>query len=264
MASTNGPSTMPIRMPFGRACLATRLDLDISREQLAERVGVTPGYIGRIERGSANPTVALIEAIAEALGLELQLGVRPPAFPFNPYVRDTVHARCSAYADRRLRGSGWSTAREVEITHGRSHGWIDLLAFDPRTGTLLVLEVKTRLVDLGALERQLSWYERAARQEASALGWRVRRMTSVVLALASNEVDQVIRVHRDVILLAFPIRASALARGLVDPSTLEIGRGLALIDPSSRRKDWLIRTSLDGRRSPLPYVSYADAIRPAA
>jgi hypothetical protein len=51
-------------------------------------------------------------------------------------------------------------AREVEIVHGRSHGWIDLLAFDRRTGTMLILEIKTRLSDLGAIERQIAWYER--------------------------------------------------------------------------------------------------------
>jgi hypothetical protein len=39
------------------------------------------------------------------------------------------------------------------------------------------------------------------------------------------------------------------------------GRGLALIDPSSRRRAWLIRTRLDGRRSPAPFADYADAAR---
>jgi hypothetical protein len=39
------------------------------------------------------------------------------------------------------------------------------------------------------------------------------------------------------------------------------GRGLALCDPASRRREWLIRTRLDGRRSELPYRDYADAAR---
>ena len=79
-----------------------------------------------------------------------------------PRQRDAVHAPCSGYANRRFRAGGWETGREVEIVHGRSHGWIDLLAFDPRTGLLLIVEIKTRLDDLGLVERQLAWYERSA------------------------------------------------------------------------------------------------------
>lgn len=128
----------------------------------------------------------------------------------------------------------------------------------------MILEVKTRLVDLGALERQMAWYERLARQSALRLGWRPRRSASIVLALASDEVDRVVRTHRDLLSLAFPMRALEIARVLAEPSQLASERGLALIDPSSRRRDWLIRTSVDGRRSRLPYSNYADAVRPAA
>ena len=253
-----------LRKSFGHACLATRVGLDVSRVELARSVGVTPSYIGRIERGEANPPLKLVEAIASALGLEIGLSMKGPVFPAGVRVLDAVHARCSAYVDRRLTSAGWSTAREVEIVHGRSHGWIDILAFDPRTRTLLVIEIKTRLDDLGALERQVGWYERMAWEAASRLGWRPHRIQVCVLALASDEVEAVIRTHRDLIRLSFPVRSKAL-RGLIDGSATDtVGRGLALIDPSSRRQDWLIATSLDGRRSRLAYRTYADAVRPAA
>jgi transcriptional regulator with XRE-family HTH domain len=255
---------VPIRIAFGRACLETRIGLDVSREDLAGRVGVTPSYIGRIERGEANPSLRLVESIADALGLDTQLVIRAPIFPGGSRIKDAVHARCSAYVDRRLRGHGWQTAREVEVVHGRSHGWIDLLAFDSHTGTLLIIEIKTRLDDLGALERQLGWYERMAWQAARRRGWRPSRVVSAVLALASDEVEWVIRTHRELVAVAFPMRAARVANLLSQPAAIVAGRGLALIDPSSRRQGWLIRTSLDGRRSRLPYADYADAARPAA
>lgn len=236
----------------------------MSREALASQVGVTPSYIGRIERGEANPSLKLVERIAESLGLDVQLVIRPPVFPAGPQVHDSVHARCSAYVDRRLRGLGWATAREVEIVHGRSHGWIDLLAFDQRTGTLLIIEIKTRLADLGGLERQLAWYERMAWQAALRLGWRPTRVVSCVLAIASDEVERVVRSYRDLLSIAFPLRAPQIADLLARPDAPFSGRGLALVDPSSRRRAWLIRTSIDGRRSRLPYLDYADAARPAA
>ena len=95
----------------------------------------------------------------------------------------------------------WSVAirdlekREVEVIHGRSHGWIDVLAFDPRTGTLLVIEVKTRIDDLGSIERQLGWYERAARDLARGLGWRPRHIAGWLVGLARAEVDAAIRAN---------------------------------------------------------------------
>jgi transcriptional regulator with XRE-family HTH domain len=262
--ATESRTVGPLRVTFGRACLDTRISLDVSRHALAERVGITPRYIGLIERGEANPTLRVVEAIADALGLELQLSILPPVFPTGEHVRDSVHARCSAYVDRRVRGLGWATAREVEIVHGRSHGWIDLLAFDPRTRTLFIVEIKTRIDDLGALERQVGWYERMAWQAAQRLGWRPARVMSCVLALASDEVESVVRVHRDLMALAFPVRAGELMAAFKDPPESALRRGFALIDPSARRATWLIRTSVDGRRSRLRYASYAEALRPAA
>ena len=84
------------------------------------------------------------------------------------------------YVDRRLRSAGWLTLREVEVVHGRSHGWIDLLP-DPRTGRLVV-EIKTRLDDVGAIERQLGWYRRMAPAIARAQGWEVRQTTGWLAA----------------------------------------------------------------------------------
>lgn len=127
-----------------------------------------------------------------------------------------------------------------------------------------MIEIKTRLDDLGALERQLGWYERMARQAGRSRGWRIHRVAACVLALASAEVDTAVKTHRDYFRTAFPVRASALTTLLAAPEVAPTGRGLALIDPASRRRGWLIRTSVDGRRSRLPYRRYADAVRPAA
>ena len=156
---------MPIRTTFGRLCLDTRTRLRLTRGQLADAVGVSQGYIAKIERGLANPSLGLVERIATALELELDLIARSPVVIGGDRQRDVVHARCSGHVDRRLRAGGWLTAREVEIVQGRSHGWIDLLAFDPKTGTLVVIEIKTRLDAVGPVERQ-SWWRMAIGRSA--------------------------------------------------------------------------------------------------
>ena len=235
--------------------------LDITQQTLADSVGVSRAYIATIESGRGNPSIDLVERVADRLGIQLDLvGLRPVVI--SPPQRDLVHARCSGYVHRRLQGAGWDVRRELEVVHGRHHGWVDLLAFDTRTRTLLIVEVKTRLDDLGAIERQLGWYERSALGLAGELGWRPNRVAGWLVALASDEVDTAIRANGPALQTAFPSRSITMS-AIVDghPAPISPSRGLALIDPSSRRRDWLMKTRLDGRRSPAPYRDYADAAR---
>ena len=231
----------------------------MSQETLALVVGVSRGQIAKIELGMVDPSLDMAEGIAGALGLEVDLIARLPVL-LEERQRDAVHGRCSGYVDRRLGAEGWETAREVEIVHARSHGWIDLLAFDPRTGIVLVVEIKTRLDDIGLVERQASWYERSAFDTAERIWVRPRRVVFWLVALASEEVEAVIRANRDVLARAFPFRAHAMAE-VAGGAWPEAGRGLALIDPRSHRQDWLIRSRVDGRRAVAPYRDYADAAR---
>jgi transcriptional regulator with XRE-family HTH domain len=259
------PDPEPVRLTFGRACRDVRARLGLSLEEVAAAAGITSSYLARVERGRVNPTFDTVDRVAEALGLQLILDIQGPVFLGSPPMRDLVHARCSAYVDRRLRAAGWLTAREVALIDGRYRGWIDLLAFDPTTGTFLIIEIKTRLDDLGALERQLSWYERSAPDLARERGWSTRTIRSAALFLASEEVERALSANREAIAVALPIREDVLGpievRGPVQVrGPIEVrGRGLALIDPRRRRRDWLMRSRVDGRRRVAPYRDYADA-----
>jgi DNA-binding XRE family transcriptional regulator len=234
--------------------------LDITQQELADSVGISRSHIAGIETRRVDPSLDLAWSIADRLGLDLQLLGSPP-HAIEPRRGDLVHARCSAYADRRLQGHSWLIARELEVVAGRAHGWIDLLAFDPRSGTLIVVEIKTRLDDLGGMERQIAWYERAALPVARSLGWLPRRSLAWLLLLASDEVEQQISLHRDVLGRSFQDRAPVMRAVILDGAAQARPRGLALIDPTSRRRDWLIAARSDGRRSATPFRDYADAAR---
>lgn len=251
------PGQPPFRLTFGQACRDVRTGLDVELPAVAASVGITPSYLGRIERGLANPTSDVVERLCDTLGIHLVpdvsgIVVRGRRGGDGP--RDTVHARCSACAERRMRSIGWHIAREVEVIDGRYHGWIDLLAFHPVTGRLLIIEIKTRLDDIGAIERQVRWYERLAPTIAAERGWVARSTTSLVLLLASHENEQAIRVGRDALGLSFPVRGMDV---LDVPAAGS--RGLALIDPRRRGRTWLMRPAIDGRRTVSPFRDYADA-----
>jgi transcriptional regulator with XRE-family HTH domain len=250
-----------LRIQFARLCRETRMSLDITQQALGTAAGVSRSLIAEIEAGRANPSLDVVGRIGDALGLELQRAGRRP-IAIEGRARDAVHARCSGYVDRRLRSAGWETRREVEIVGARSHGWIDILAFDPRSGALLIVEIKTAIRDVGAIERQLGWYERRAIDVASDLGWQASHVSSWLVLLASEEVEDGLRQHRDLVRIAFPRRAHAMRDDVLQPERLSASaRGIALIDPTSRRRWWLLPTRLDGRRTTAPYRDYADAVR---
>lgn len=247
-------------MSFAELCRDTRTLLDITQAELAAAVGVSRSSIAGIETARVNATLDVVMRIGDVLGLDLEIVGRSPSV-IDPRPSGVVHGRCSAYAGRRFGRHGWSIRREVEIIHGRSHGWIDLLAFHPGSATLVIVEIKTRLDDLGAIERQLAWYERAAREVAATMGWRPVTIVSWLLLLNSEEVELSLRRERELLRAGFPERASQMRPVLDGGRPSGSGRGLALIDPSSRRAAWLIPTSLDGRRSPAVYRDYTDAVR---
>jgi DNA-binding XRE family transcriptional regulator len=227
--------------------------LDVTQAELAQAVGVSRPYIASIESGRANPSLRTVEDIAAALGLELQLLGRAPIAINAPAQRDIVHARCSGYVDRRLGTLGWDVRREVTIVRGRMRGWIDLLAFDPRRRLLLVIEVKTAIDDLGSIERQLDWYLREAVSVARGLGWHPTRTVGWVLALSTSDVDDSLRKNRSVVDRAFPGRAREMRAVATREGDVVSARAIALIDPRSRRRDWLMAAGIDGRRTPAPY-----------
>jgi hypothetical protein len=155
---------------------------------------------------------------------------------------------------------GLLVEREVEVGGDRSRGWIDLLAFEPRSRTVFVIEVKTEIHDIGAIERSLNWYCRESIHVALRFGWHPARVRSVLLVLQSRVNDDRIASAPEVLNTAFPGRATEL-RAVIDGSGDGEDRFMAMVDPRSRRSAWLRASRSDGRRSVAPYVDYIDAAR---
>ena len=196
--------------------------------------------------------------LLDVLGVRADLALAKPHILSSPLQRDAAHARCVAYAAGRLRAMGFDARLEVEIQGSQAHGWIDLLAYHRESHAAFVGEVKTELVDIGAVQRQLGWYTRSARELGRSFGWQIDALSSGLLVLATDANEVRLSENRDLIREAFPSRASQLLDSLALPTTHPAAPSVALIDPRSRRQRWLIPTSLDGRRSTLRYANYRE------
>ena len=83
---------------------------------------------------------------------------------------------------------------EGSFSEWGERGRVDLLAFDPSTGTFVIVEVKTQLLDLQDLFGSLNVKERLAATVAERRRWKLRRQT-VLLAVADTSANREIVAH---------------------------------------------------------------------
>lgn len=243
---------------IGAGLRAAREARGWSQRRLAAGSEVPQTVISSIERAAQRyPPLDTVDRLCRALDAELVVEIRPPRLVGRADQRDPAHAACAGALRRILERAGWAVESEVEFLTGRSHGFIDLLAYDPAHRRLLVIEVKTELRDVGALERQVGWYLREAPAAAARLGWRPKTVAGIVALLATTAVDGTVVANRASLAAAFPVRGRAVRAALLHGAALA-GRGLVMIDPARRGPAALMVAAVDGRRTPAPYRDYAN------
>ena len=96
---------------------------------------------------------------------------------------DAAHAALSAAIKRRLERWAWVVRVEVSFSRYGERGRIDLLAFHPASGLLLVVEVKSDFVDVQGLLGSLDVKSRLAADAARRFGWEVRGVVPAIAFL---------------------------------------------------------------------------------
>jgi transcriptional regulator with XRE-family HTH domain len=243
-----------------------RRSIGWSQAEVAHRAGVSQATVSLVERNILpDLTFRTAGLLLDALGARVRFVGDLPPLGDRERQRDPAHARCVAHIRRHLERAGWHVRTEVESGDGRGRGWIDIIAFHPAERVLLVIEVKTQIDDVGGIERTLARYERGAWTAARSYGWRPRSELGCLLLLSTESVEAALRFNRDSIDQTYAIRAERLSELIANPKDPPPrgARGLALVDPGSRRQRWLRPARIDGRRSAAPYLDYADFIRSA-
>jgi transcriptional regulator with XRE-family HTH domain len=234
-----------------------------TQRQLAAALGVAQSHVVRIERAQ-EPDLSFFLAGRALEVLGGRLDVRFIGAPGGPAPqRDRAHARCVAYVARQLERAGFTVATEVEVGEGRWRVFADVLAFHPRERVLLVIEVKTEIHEVGDIDRQIGIAERGASDAAGERGWRPRAVAGLLLILATVENDRRLADNRPYFDHRYRRRARDI-QPLLDglPTDIRRGeRGLAMIDPATRRRAWLLAAAIDGRRAPARYPDRAGFLR---
>ncbi len=153
----------------------------LTQAALSLQAGVSRRAVAMLERGGAGRLrVETMEAILTRLGGRLDLRVFWNG-PELDRLLDAAHAALGALIKRRLEWWGWIVRVEVSYSRYGERGRIDLLAWHPATGVLLVVELKTDLVDVQALLGTLDAKARLGRHVAEQFGWEVRAVVPAIV-----------------------------------------------------------------------------------
>jgi len=205
----------PVRL--GRQTRALRRRRRWRQSDLAISARVSRARVGRLERGHAEElTLATLDAIARALGARLNVTLTWNGEALDRLL-DTDHAAIVELVASTLRRLGWEVAAEVSFNIRGEWGSIDVLAFHPSTGVVLVVEVKTAIPDLQAMLFSLDRKTRLALEIAAERGWRGRAVGRILVAADGRTTRRRVAEHATTFDAAFPSRTVDVRRWLHRP-----------------------------------------------
>lgn len=189
-----------------------------SQRRLASEAKTSRWTIAEVEagRGDRLPLERLI-AIVASLGGYLSVRILYQGEGLDR-LRDRRHAALVEAMVERLQAEGWDVATEVTFNNFGERGSIDILAFHPATRTLLVVEVKTVVPDIGGLLSTLDRKVRLAADIARARGWQVKRVARLLVIPEASTARRRVADHQATFDNAFPARNVEVNAWLRSPS----------------------------------------------
>ena len=206
-------------LAFGRLVRLARLQRRWRQDDLAQRAGTTRSTVSRIERGHLGELqLRTIRAVAFALDIRVQLHGRSRAIDLDR-VLNARHSRLAEHVATWIGSfSGWTLRAEVSYAEYGERGVVDLLCWHAASRSLLVIEVKTELLEFGALIGKLDEKERLAPAFSRRLGWSPLTVSTCLLVADSTTNRRRAAGHATLLRSALPDDGRALVRWLKEPS----------------------------------------------
>lgn len=200
-----------------------RLDAGVSRRRLAEAARVDAGYLAQVVAGDRQPSVAVLVALAQALGADLSIRAFPNT---GPNIRDRAQAPIVEELVR-IAHPSWQRSVEVQVLRP-ARGFIDLVL--QRTQDIVATEVQTRL---DRLEQSIRWSADKARSLPSSGVWppvgdpTIHRLLVIRSTAATRDIA---RRFEATLRAACPARAQDIYLALTTPDAPWPGDGILWAD----------------------------------
>jgi transcriptional regulator with XRE-family HTH domain len=202
---------------LGAVVRAVRLRKGWRQADVAAAARVSTSTVSRVERGSLEPvSVGMLLRIAASLEIRIDWLPRWRGGELDRML-NSGHGAMHEAAARELGRTGWLTTVEATFAIYGERGAIDILAFHPPTGGLLVIELKTDIVDVQALVGAVDRYRRLAPRVASERGWMATSVSCWVLLRDTPANHRRLAAHATVLRNAFPDDGRRMRRWLRRP-----------------------------------------------
>jgi hypothetical protein len=161
-------------------------------------------------------TVHVLVRVAAALGARIDLRLLWQGEGLDRLL-DSSHADLIERMLGVLTASDWLVATEVSFNIRGERGSIDILAFHPATGSLLVIEIKSVVPDMQGMLGGIDRKARLAREIARERGWRVTDVTRLLVLPDDRTARRRVERYGATFRTALPARTAEVRRWLRHP-----------------------------------------------
>jgi transcriptional regulator with XRE-family HTH domain len=189
---------------IGSLLRALRVRRRLRQLDVARLAGVSDQTVSRIERGRLEDlSLAAIRRVVRVLEARLDLSVWTRAGDIER-VASARHADLVESVISTLPDLGWVARPEISFSVGGERGLIDVLAWHVETRTLLLIEVKTEIVDVGEVVGTLDRKRRLAPMLAARLDWSPIAFATALIVADTTTNHRRVREHAATFRSALP------------------------------------------------------------
>lgn len=188
------------------------------QKDVAARAGVSPSLVSLIERGHLGRlSIDALRAVAAVLDIRLDLVARWRGGELDRLLNSRHSALEDAVARWLGEIGGWVLVPEVSFAVFGERGWIDLLAWHASSRTLMVIEIKTEVIDLQELIGLVDRKVRLARRIGGERGWSPIVVAAWVVVADGPTNRRRVAAHRALVRAAFPVDGRFMRKWLKKP-----------------------------------------------
>ena len=213
---------------IGRVIRALRHRKGWRQSDLSMAAAVSRSLIAEFEAGRLDGhSLGALRATISAAGGYLRMTVDVPHGDLGRLL-DADHARLQEHWKRWLETHGWEVDVEVTFNHYGERGSVDLLAFHRASGVVLVIEIKSVLVDVQGTLSTLDRKVRIARHLARDRGWGFGSCIPALLIVEGSTARRRVTEHA-ALFGRLNLRGRSASSWLADPTRAPAPDGVFLL-----------------------------------
>ena len=205
----------------GASVRAVRVKRGWTQERLAQAARVSRPTITRLERGHVEGMqVGTLVAVAKALDMRISISARWRAGDLDRLLNGAhsqLHESVAGWFATDL--PEWILVPEVSFAVFAERGVIDILAWHPGRRALLIIELKTDIVDVNELIGTMDVRRRLARTIARERGWDPVTISTWAIVAGGRTNQARMTAHRSMLRNAFPVDGRSMRRWLRAPTS---------------------------------------------